>query len=166
VVLYGLCQKTRLHILRDKARSFLHTKLQVCSFWHTRHSIQRDVTGVCWVLVVLPWLNHWIVDRKFVIPQGPFTLAIFAAISSAIFLFWWMWMSYGCLDEGTHTQNINSSSTHSHSSEEENPTRNRSKNCKCKRSFQIARHEYVNRKTPSAVSYACCSRMWGMQLLR
>jgi hypothetical protein len=27
------------------------------------------------------------------IRQGPFTLAIFAAISSAIFVFWWMWRS-------------------------------------------------------------------------
>jgi hypothetical protein len=45
------------------------------------------------------------------------------------------WMSYECLDEGTHTQNIRYSFTHSHASEEENCIRNRNKRCKCERAF-------------------------------
>ena len=72
---------------------------------------------------------------------GRFILAIFAAISSAIFFFWRMWTSEWIMMFRWRYINSDHSLTRSHASkEDENRTRNRRENCNYKPAFKLRLH--------------------------
>jgi hypothetical protein len=84
---FGCWERSRLNLFDFLTQSFRFSPPGKCDrmrmackrLWELFTSEKRLYTFVCEVIIC--------------IRQGPFTLAIFAAISSAIFVFWWMWRS-------------------------------------------------------------------------